>query len=100
MIQGFCVFDSATFGGSGYIQLIGVRQGQTGLGEGSRLLREVHRRLSAATERAFLLCTGTNATAQRFYARHGYVKVGELPGWVRPQTDEYIFCNYDITRYV
>lgn len=99
-LQGFCVFDAATFGGSGYIQLLGVRWGLTGRGEGARLLRAVHRRLSAVTGRAFLLCTASNVAAQRFYAQHGYVKVGELPGWVRPQIDETIFCNYDITRDV
>ncbi|MCL6446213.1 MAG: GNAT family N-acetyltransferase, partial [Alicyclobacillus sp.] len=66
-IQGFIVFDTLTFGHSGYIQLLGVRRGETGRGIGDRLVRWAHKCMLATTHRSFLLCTATNIQAQRFY---------------------------------
>ncbi|MCL6446005.1 MAG: GNAT family N-acetyltransferase [Alicyclobacillus sp.] len=99
-IQGFIVFDTLTFGHSGYIQLLGVRRGETGRGIGDRLVRWAHKCMLETTHRSFLLCTATNFQAQRFYQRVGYQKVGELPDWLKPGVTEYIFCNYDIREHL
>src|SRR5579859_7698441 len=78
-LAGFTIMSDGTFGDHGYIRLIGIQQGLTGQGIGTRLLHEaeilfVQRQI----RRAFLLCTDWNTAAQAFYERHGYERVGVL----------------------
>ena len=98
VVQGFVIFDTRTFGDNGYIQLIAIDSRFTGNGIGERLMHAVHTAMKPL-RRCFLLCTSTNVRAQRFYMRLGYVKVGELPNWLRVGTTEYIFCHYDIQTF-
>lgn len=95
-LNGFVIFDVWTFGSNGYIQLIGTKLGHTGQGIGEALIHQAHVVMSQTTNRSFLLCTGTNVRAHAFYQRLGYVKVGELPHWIKAGVHEVIFCNYDI----
>lgn len=97
VVQGFVIYDTRTFGDNGYIQLIGIDARLTGQGIGERLMSAAHAAMKPF-RRCFLLCTSTNVGAQRFYTRLGYVKVGELPDWLRAGTTEYIFCHYDIQK--
>jgi len=40
---------------------------------------------------AFLLVSDFNHDAQRFYVRHGYIRVGRIPGLVHADIDEEIY---------
>jgi ribosomal protein S18 acetylase RimI-like enzyme len=79
------------FGLSAYLRLIGVRQEQAGLGIGSTLLAETERLAAAYSRDLFLLVSDFNVDAQRFYRRHGYEHIGQIPGYVLPDVTELIF---------
>jgi GNAT superfamily N-acetyltransferase len=75
--------------GAAYLRLLLVAQPGQGLGE--RLLAAAE---AAARQRAnhlYLLATTDNAGARRFYERHGYRHVGDLPGLVRADLDEALY---------
>jgi GNAT superfamily N-acetyltransferase len=79
-------------GGAAYLRLLLVAEAHQGSGLGSRLLERVER---TARERGarhlYLLATTDNHRARRFYARHGYRHVGDLPGLVWPDLDEALY---------
>ncbi len=66
--------------GDGYLERLYVRTAYQNRGVGSELLRAAlgHPRLGGC-QTVFLDVWAENAGAARFYARHGFVKVGELP---------------------
>lgn len=98
---GFVLFSDRTFGDHGYIHLLGVRPDLTGHGLGAHLLEEAERRLAEQGVRSvFLLCTRWNRPAQRFYRRHGYRRIGTLPGWIQTGTDEIIMVKLKLPEYL
>ncbi len=82
---------SGAFGRSLYLRMIGVRQDCAGEGVGSVLLTYTEQIALTISEDLFLLTSDFNVDAQRFYRRHGYQQVGEIPGYVLPDVTELIF---------
>ncbi|HZY04062.1 MAG TPA: GNAT family N-acetyltransferase, partial [Anaeromyxobacteraceae bacterium] len=80
-----------TLGVGGYLRLIAVVPEAVGGGTGARLLRAFELRVARKSRHAFLLVSGFNRGAQRFYRRHGWVRVGGLPGLVLPDVEELIY---------
>lgn len=78
------------FGRSAYLRLIGVRPDCGRLGIGAALLETVEHHARALTGDLILLVSDFNTDAQRFYARHGYERIGAIPGYVLPDVTEYI----------
>lgn len=72
----------------GYLRLIALAPGAEGRGVGARLLDEVERATSADSRHLFLLVSGFNDGARRFYARRGYREAGTLPSLVKEGIDE------------
>ncbi len=60
-------------------------------GAGTRLLRAFEAEVARESRHAFLLVSDFNQGAQRFYQRHGYARVGALPGLVLPDVAELIY---------
>lgn len=79
------------FGRGAYLKLIALRPGYEGRGLGRLLLEGVERRAAERAQDLFLLTSDFNILAQRFYARAGYRRIGELPEFVRPGIDEIIY---------
>lgn len=90
---GFAWFlTGGTFGGGGYLRLIGVAPEWQSKRLGAALLEEVEARVYAAGSRSlFLLVSDFNQAAQRFYVTHGYAQAGRLEKFVRDDVDELIF---------
>ena len=82
---------AGTFGLGGYLRLIAVAPGSTGAGVGAALLSAFEAEAAKASGHAFLLVSDFNAGAQRFYERHGYARVGALPGLVLPGVSELVY---------
>ncbi len=77
--------------GAAYLRLLLVAEPAIGAGLGTALL---HAAEATARERAnhlYLLCTTDNTAARRFYERHGYRHIGDLPGLVWPDLDESLY---------
>jgi len=92
-VDGFAwlTFAPRMLNGAAYLRLLLVAEHRHGAGLGSALL---HAAEAAASERAnhlYLLCTTDNIVARRFYERHGYRHVGDLPGLVWPDLDEALY---------
>lgn len=79
------------FGRGGYLKLIALRPGHEGRGIGPLLLAAVEGAVAERSPDLFLLTSDFNHGAQRFYARAGYLRVGELPDFVRPGITEVIY---------
>ena len=75
--------------GAAYLRLLLVAQPGQGVGAG--LLREAEHQSSSRAKHLYLLVTTDNAAARRFYERHGYRHVGDLPGLVWPDLDEALY---------
>jgi len=75
----------------GYLKLIAVLRGAEGLGAGAALLAAFEADTAARSAHAFLLVSDFNVGAQRFYERHGYARVGALPGLVLPDVAELLY---------
>ena len=75
------------FARSGYLRLIGVRAERRNSSAGAALLQAVE---SAAGDDLFILVSDFNTDARRFYKRHGYEEVGQLPGYILPGVAELI----------
>ncbi len=84
-------FPSGTFGLGGYLRLIAVSPRTHGKGVGTALLEAFEAGVAKQSRHAFLLVSSFNTDAQRFYERHGYVRVGALPALVLPDVDEFIY---------
>lgn len=81
---------TAAFGQS-YLKLIGVKEAFRRQGIASRLLSEIERLVSKFSHNLFLLVSDFNQTAQEFYERRGYEKIGKIPTFVLTNVDEYIY---------
>jgi ribosomal protein S18 acetylase RimI-like enzyme len=80
-----------TFGHSGYVWAIGVAADAQGRGIGGRLMDAAEDDIFGVGPNVFLLVNANNASAQRFYARRGYRRIGELPDYVRPGVTEILY---------
>jgi ribosomal protein S18 acetylase RimI-like enzyme len=79
------------FGRSVYLRLIGVCPEMAGAGIGSALLDACEQAAVKVSSDLFLLVSDFNDKAQRFYERHGYQRIGAIPGYVLPDVTELIY---------
>ncbi len=82
---------AGTFALGGYLRLIAVVPSALGSGAGAALLAAFEAEVAKASRHAFLLVSDFNAAAQRFYERHGYARVGAIPGLVLPDVAEVVY---------
>ena len=80
-----------TFGLGGYLRLIALAPGAAGRGAGAGLLAAFEAEVALSSRHAFLLVSDFNEGAQRFYQRHGWSRVGALPGLVLPDVAEVVY---------
>jgi GNAT superfamily N-acetyltransferase len=80
-----------TLGLGGYLKLMAVRPGAASRGVGTALLGAFEASLAGCTGHGFLLCSDFNASAQAFYERRGWTRVGALPGLVLPGVTELLY---------
>ena len=92
-ITGFAwlTFATRVLNGAAYLRLLLVADGFRGAGVGAQLLDEVEMCAKQRANHLYLLATTDNTGARRFYERHGYRYVGELPGLVWPDLDEALY---------
>jgi len=93
LIAGFAwvAFAPRVLGGAAYLRLLLVAGGWQGQGLGARLLEVAERVAAERANHLYLLATTDNTGARRFYVRHGYRHVGDLPGLVWPDLDEALY---------
>jgi ribosomal protein S18 acetylase RimI-like enzyme len=79
---------------SAYLRLLLVSEGHQSRGLGAALLARAEREVRASGARHLvLLVTRTNRRARSFYERHGYSRVGDLPGFARPGIAESLYVK-------
>jgi GNAT superfamily N-acetyltransferase len=90
-LQGFAwlSFAPRILNGAAYLRLLLVACPGTGIG--ARLLAAAEDAARQRGNHVYLLATTDNLGARRFYERHGYRYVGNLPGLVRPDLDEALY---------
>jgi GNAT superfamily N-acetyltransferase len=84
-------FASRVLNGAAYLRLLLVASSARSAGTGSALLEAAEVRSRERANHLYLLVTTDNTAARRFYARHGYRHVGDLPGLVWPDLDEALY---------
>jgi GNAT superfamily N-acetyltransferase len=84
-------FAGRVLDGAAYLRLLLVADGARGTGVGSRLLSAAEDRARETANHLYLLATTDNTAARRFYERHGYRHVGDLPRLVWPDLDEALY---------
>jgi len=82
---------AGTLGVGGYLKLLAVSPESTGEGIGAALLAAFEGEVGKESRHAFLLVSDFNDGAQRFYERHGYARVGAVPGLVLPDVAEVVY---------
>jgi ribosomal protein S18 acetylase RimI-like enzyme len=82
---------AGTLAMGGYLKLVAVLPGAQGGGAGAALLEAFEAEVARESRHAFLLVSDFNDGAQRFYERHGYARVGAIPGLVLPDVAEVIY---------
>lgn len=75
------------FGRSGYLRLLAVRTDRRNSHAGAALLEAVE---GAVGQDLFILVSDFNTDARRFYSRHGYKEIGQIPGYILPDVTEII----------
>ncbi len=70
-----------------YLELLAVLPQAQGRGLGSAVLDWLAMQ-AASSRQLWVAVSACNASARRFYARHGFVEVGTVPGLVRDGFDE------------
>src|ERR1051326_4066643 len=92
-VTGFaCVtYAPGILNGAAYLRLLLVSAAARSSGVGSRLMEAVEVRAREHANHVYLLVTTDNSGARRFYERHGYRHVGDLPGLVWPDLDEALY---------
>ena len=89
-VLGFLWFvERGAFNRSAYVQLIGVRPDKRASGVGRELMQFAEAR--ATSNDIFLLVSGFNTDAHRFYQRLGYSQIGKIDDFVIAGTSELIF---------
>ncbi|MSU59717.1 MAG: N-acetyltransferase [Pedosphaera sp.] len=66
----------------GYLQTIAVHPDWRSRGLGARMIAFAEQRIFRVSQNVFLCVSSFNLEAQKFYARLGYQRVGELPDFV------------------
>ena len=74
-----------------YLRLLLVAEEHQRAGTGAAILTAAEAATRAVANHLVLLATTGNAGARRFYARHGYRHVGDLPGLTRARLDEALY---------
>ena len=88
------VIVSRALDSSAYLRLLLVSEAHQSHGLGAALLTRVEREIRASGARHLvLLVTRTNRRARSFYERHGYTRVGDLPGFARAGIDESLYVK-------
>jgi GNAT superfamily N-acetyltransferase len=82
-------FGPRILNGAAYLRLLLVAA--PGKGVGARLLLAVEDAARQVSNHMYLLATTDNTGARRFYERHGYRHIGDLPGLVQPGLDEALY---------
>jgi GNAT superfamily N-acetyltransferase len=85
------VLTSRILTGAAYLRLLLVADDHQRAGTGAALLAAAETATRAVANHLVLLATTRNAGARRFYARHGYRHVGDLPGLARAGLDEALY---------
>jgi len=85
------VLPSRILTGAAYLRLLLVAEDHQRTGTGAVLLSAAEEATRAVANHLVLLATTGNAGARRFYARHGYRHVGDLPGLARAGLDEALY---------
>jgi GNAT superfamily N-acetyltransferase len=90
-VDGFAWLSCAprVMNGAAYLRLLLVAA--PGRGTGTQLLAAAEAALRPRANHLYLLATTDNVDARRFYERHGYRHVGDLPGLVWPDLDEALY---------
>jgi ribosomal protein S18 acetylase RimI-like enzyme len=89
---GFIVFTpEPVFARGGYIRAVGVAPGMRRQGIGMHLLAFAEQKISRNSRNAYLCVSSFNRQGQKFYKDQGYIRVGKVPGLIRPEASEYIF---------
>jgi len=68
--------------GSPYIVSIAVEEAYRGRGIGAEMLAHVEEHFRPRARHMLLCVSSFNTSARRFYERHGYGAVGELPDYI------------------
>ncbi|ADY14323.1 GNAT family N-acetyltransferase [Sphaerochaeta globosa] len=76
-----------------YLRFIAVDPQFQGMGVGNLLLHEFEETTKHLGKSFFLLVSDFNQTAQLFYEKHGYCKVGELPDFAVAGVAEVLMCK-------
>jgi GNAT superfamily N-acetyltransferase len=84
-------FAPSVLNGAAYLRLLLIADNAQHRGIGSALLQAVERHARERANHMYLLATSDNSGARRFYERHGYRHVGDLPGLVWPDLDEALY---------
>jgi GNAT superfamily N-acetyltransferase len=84
-------FAPRVLNGAAYLRLLLVAENARGVGIGSRLLAAAEGHARQTANHVYLLATTDNVDARRFYERHGYRHVGDLPGLVWPDLNEALY---------
>ena len=85
------VLASRILTGAAYLRLLLVAGDHQGTGTGAALLAAAEAAARAAANHLALVVTTSNTGARRFYARHGYRHVGDLPNLARTGLDEALY---------
>lgn len=80
-----------TLGVGGYLKLMAILPNAQSRGVGGKLLAVFEARLAESAGHGFLLCSDFNTAAQAFYERHGWTRVGALPGLVLADVAELVY---------
>jgi ribosomal protein S18 acetylase RimI-like enzyme len=94
VIAGFILFiPEPVFARGGYLRAIGVAPEYLRQGIGRRLLLFAEHLTARHCQNMFLCVSSFNRAGQSFYRNLGYERVGKLPGLIRPEFSEYIYCK-------
>ncbi|HEV8676051.1 MAG TPA: GNAT family N-acetyltransferase [Methylomirabilota bacterium] len=85
------VIPSRILTGAAYLRLLLVAPSEQRTGLGARLLAAAENRARGGANHLVLLVTADNTGARRFYERHEYRHVGDLPDFARPGLAEALY---------
>jgi ribosomal protein S18 acetylase RimI-like enzyme len=92
VLAGFVIFTpEPVFARGGYLRAIGVTPDLRRQGIGRKLLSFAERMTARHSHHLYLCVSSFNRSAQSFYKRSGYLKVGSVPGLIVQDASEYIY---------